>query len=271
MTDEPELPQRSVRIEHVQFAGDELVAVVLEGEGVAVPIRVVCAALGLNPETYSERLREHDSLSQGLRIIRVPLGGRIRSVLAMLHTHIAYWLATIPPRDVDDEVRPKLNRYQSELVQVLNALYGPALPAEAPAAETARLMQELRQMRDLLLATLADQQTQRSDLAQLSERVQGIEDVVEDLRQIAKISAKQAECLQRAIKRIATRVQQRSKTDRNMYELLFAQFKIDMGIPRYDALPAQRYGQAIDWLNRKARELLPDDPEALPPHQEQLL
>jgi hypothetical protein len=52
-----------------------------------------------------------------------------------------------------------------------------------------------------------------------------IEDVVEDLRQIQKISAAQAEYLQRAIKRIATRYQQRTKTNANMYERLFAQFK----------------------------------------------
>src|SRR6266498_4014658 len=97
------------------------------------------------------------------------------------------------------------------------------------------------------------------------------EDVVEDLQQIQKISAAQAEYLQRAIKRIATRYQQRTKTDANMYERLFAQFKIDMGIPRYDALPAKAYAKALAWLQRKADEYLPNDPDALPPLQEQLL
>jgi hypothetical protein len=41
----PELLQRPARIEELQFLGDELIAVVLPGEGVAVPTRVVCAAL----------------------------------------------------------------------------------------------------------------------------------------------------------------------------------------------------------------------------------
>jgi ORF6C domain len=95
--------------------------------------------------------------------------------------------------------------------------------------------------------------------------------VVEDLRQIAKISAVQAEYIQRAIKRIATRYQQRTKTTANIYERLFAQFKIDMGIPRYDALPASKYDAAVGWLRQQATSMLPDDPDALPPHQEQLL
>jgi hypothetical protein len=56
-----------------------------------------------------------------------------------------------------------------------------------------------------------------------------------------------------------------------MYERLFAQFKIDMGIPRYDALPAKQYENALAWLRRKADEYLPNDPDALPPLQEQLL
>jgi hypothetical protein len=56
-----------------------------------------------------------------------------------------------------------------------------------------------------------------------------------------------------------------------MYELLFAQFKMNMGIPRYDALPASKYDLALAWLRSKAQELLPDDTDALPPLQEQLL
>ena len=280
MTDLPEPPQRPVRIEQVQFAGDELVAAVLEGEGVAVPTRLVCTALGLDPDAQAERLREHDVLARALRIVRIPLDGRMRSVLAILHTHIAYWLATIPPNLVSPAARPKLIRYQEELVVVLNALYGPVVAADvasttdqtvAPAQQLMTTVRELRALRDALLGVIGEQRAQREDLAALGSRLDTVEDVVEDLRQIAKISAVQAEYVQRAIKRIATRHQQRTKTERNMYELLFAQFKIDMGIPRYDALPAGQYDKAIAWLQTKAADLLPDDPDALPPHQEQLL
>jgi predicted Zn-ribbon and HTH transcriptional regulator len=163
---------------------------------------------------------------------------------------------------------------------MLNALYGPHLPSmSAPAstdaalvpASSAALIQELRTLRETLLAALADQQTTADKVTNLDVRLTMVEDVVEDLRQIAKISAAQAEYIQRAIKRLAARYQQRTRSERNMYERLFAEFKIAMGIPRYDALPAKQYDRALAWLSQQAATYLPDDPDALPPHQEQLV
>lgn len=279
MSDLPDIPQRRVKIENIQIAGEELVAAILDGEGVAVPIRLVCQALGVSAQKQSELLREHDALAPGLRIIRVPIGGRIQSVLAILHTHIAYWLSTILPKEVHPDARPKLVQYQTELIVVLNALYGPQVDSSlvpgslAPEqhAQYGDLVRQLRALQETLLALTTGQRALQGQVAALDTRLTTVEDVVEDLRQIQKISAAQAEYIQRAIKRIATRHQQRTKTDTNMYERLFAQFKIDMGIPRYDALPAKAYQRAEAWLRRKADEYLPNDPDALPPAQEQLL
>jgi len=279
MADLPDVPQRRVKIENIQVAGEELVAAILEGEGVAVPIRLVCQALGVSPQKQSEMLREHDALAPGLRIIRVPIGGRIQSVLAILHTHIAYWLGTILPKEVNEDARPKLVRYQTELIAVLNALYGPQVdPSLAPGSlatdlhpQYGEVVRQLRALQETLLSLTSGQRAIQGKVDSIDTRLTKIEDVVEDLQQIQKISGAQAEYLQRAIKRIATRYQQRTKTEANMYERLFAQFKIDMGIPRYDALPAKAYAKALAWLERKADEYLPNDPDALPPLQEQLL
>jgi antirepressor protein/ORF6C domain-containing protein len=279
MADLPDVPQRRVKIENIQVAGEELVAAILEGEGVAVPIRLVCQALGVSPQKQSEMLREHDALAPGLRIIRVPIGGRIQSVLAILHTHIAYWLGTILPKEVHEDARPKLVQYQTELIAVLNALYGPQVDTSLVPGPLATdlhgqygdVVRQLRALQETLLALTAGQRAIRGTVDVIATRLTTVEDVVEDLRQIQKISAAQAEYIQRAIKRIATRSQQRTKTDANMYERLFAQFKIDMGIPRYDALPAKAYTQALAWLRRTADAYLPNDPDALPPVQEQLL
>lgn len=283
MTTPPELPQRPARIEELQFLDDELIAVVLPGEGVAVPTRIVCAALGLDPEAQSERLRNHEVLSLGLRVVRVPMDGRLRPVLAIMHTHIAFWLATIAPGLVSESARPKLVRYQQELVVVLNALYGPnlaplaaqgteVLVAPSPSeAQLAVVQKELLTLRAALLDLVRGQRTTEERVDALSERVDGVADLVDELREIAKISATQAEYIQRSIRRLAQRYQQASGTERNMFELLGAQFKISMGVPRYDALPAKRYDAALAWLRERAAELLPDDPDALPPLQEQLL
>jgi P22_AR N-terminal domain/ORF6C domain len=279
MAEVPDVPQRRVKVENIQVAGEELVAAILEGEGVAVPIRLVCQALGISPQKQSEILREHDALAPGLRIIRVPISGRVQSVLAILHTHIAYWLGTILPKEVHEDARPKLVRYQTELIAVLNALYGPQvdtslLPGPLSTdlhAQYGEVVRQLRALQETLLSLTSGQRAIQDKVDSIDTRLTTVEDVVEDLRQIQKISPAQAEYLQRAIKRIATRYQQRTKTEANMYERLFAQFKIDMGIPRYDALPAKNYEKALAWLREQASRLLPDDPDALPPLQEQLL
>jgi hypothetical protein len=138
-------------------------------------------------------------------------------------------------------------------------------------AQYGEVVRQLRVLQQTLLSLTTGQRAIQDKVDSIDTRLMTVEDVVEDLRQIQKISAAQAEYLQRAIKRIATRYQQRTKTDANMYERLFAQFKIDMGIPRYDALPAKEYAKALAWLREQAVRLLPNDPDALPPLQEQLL
>lgn len=44
-----------------------------------------------------------------------------------------------------------------------------------------------------------------------------------------------------------------------------------MGIRRYDALPIDKYDAAIAWIERKAADLLPGDPNAVAPLQETFL
>ena len=120
-------------VEPLDFHGDALIAVIVDGHEVALPIRSICGALGLDTQSQSERLREHDVLSQGLRIVKIPVGNRVQSVLAINRRYLAFWLATITPSQVNNTARSKLVSYQQELVDVLDALYG---TGEAQAAES---------------------------------------------------------------------------------------------------------------------------------------
>src|SRR5690242_14037458 len=115
---EAELPERRPQSEQIDFEGDQLIAVRLEGEGLAIPVRDICNALGLDIDNQGTRLREHDVLSRGLRLVRVRYGDRLRSVVTILHKYIPFWLATISPNQVSETVRPKLVHYQIELVDL---------------------------------------------------------------------------------------------------------------------------------------------------------
>jgi hypothetical protein len=269
-----------VRFNTIEFDGDTLPAVILEGEGVAIPIRTICQALGLDVQSQSDRLRDHDVLADGLRVVRVPRGQQLRPVMALLHRFIPFWLATIVPSQVKPKVRPKLVRYQLELVEVLALLYGgdvqskqPAPSDPAAAAIQQQITSALLELR-LLREALLDAQSRTDDRLTIHEqRMDTIEDLLGDLQdqfttQIT-ITAAQQEVIKRSIQRLARRYEQ--QTGQAIFARLFGQFCIDLGTPKYALLPASRYKDALDWLRAKAAELLPDDSDALPPLQETLL
>ncbi len=117
------LPARP-RIESITFNDDPLQAVILDGREVVLPVRAICAVLGLDADTQAENLQQHDVLAQGLRYVRIPAGRSLQTVLALHRRYLYLWLASIPPSQVRPEVRPKLKAYQEELVELLNAIYG---------------------------------------------------------------------------------------------------------------------------------------------------
>jgi hypothetical protein len=288
---DPQALQPLPRVEPFAFHGDALVAVIVDGHEVVLPIRSVCGALGLDTQSQSERLREHDVLSQGLRIVKVPVGNRVQSVLAINRRYLAFWLATITPSQVSDAARPKLISYQEDLVDVLDALYGTGAAQAADSgaepslttinARFAALIAELRITRAALLATQrqtdakVDAQDVRLSAVEelVGERLTTIQGQLDEAQQrlldTVKITAAQQAVIRRAIDRIGKRYEK--KTGKAIYDRLHARFCAELSTPRYDALPAKKYGEALDWLRARAVEYLPDDPDALPPLQESLL
>ena len=281
MSEDPKRqPARLARFEEVRFDNDQLLAVILEGDGVAVPVRTICQALGLDIDSQSAKLREHEVLSHGLRVVRVPRGRQLTSVVAILHKYIPFWLATIVPGQVKAAARPKLIRYQIELVDILAALYGGELRMALPVTADATLAALQQRVADALLevrlareALLASQQRTEEQLESHEVRIGAVEGLMDELQQQlashTTITGPQQEVIKRAIQRIATRYKRR--TGQEIYGKLFAQFCIDMGTPKYALLPAGKYDAALTWLRERAAELLPDDADALPPLQEKLL
>lgn len=245
------------RYQEFEFEGDALLSVYRPGEGMAVPVRAICAALGLDLKSQSERIRNHEVLRQGLRKDRVPVDGKVREIAVLLHKYIPFWLATISPAMVSEEAHPKLVRYQTELVDVLAQIYlrASGVPRSPEQQRIDEALADLRQLMEIQLSQ--------------ERRLTIVEELVEEIQQRTPVSAAQAEYIQRSIKRIAKRYE--ILTERDIFGKLFAQFCIDLGTPRYDALPEAKYDDALAWLERTAQHYLPDDPDALPPLQERLL
>ncbi len=284
MTDELS-PFKPPREEIVEFDGDQLVAIILEGDGVATPVRLLCESIGLDPDVQMVNIREHPVLATGLRVVNVSGARSVRSVAALLHTMIPYWLATVPPNQVNETSRPKLIRYQREVANVLARLfYGDDAVPEAPAADPAvaalqtRMQDALREVRVARDALLYAQQQYTTQVGDQQRQIANLAEIVGELQEYIPIGPAQAEYIQRSIKQLARRVyQQRKKagksdqSESHFYEMLFGRFKLEFKLPRYDALPRKRYDEALTWLQSRAAELLPGDPDALPPRQESLL
>jgi hypothetical protein len=251
---------------------------------------MMCQVLGLDVASQSERIQAHEVLARGLRIVRVRQGSQLRSVVALLHRYIPFWLATISPHQVDAAAQPKLVRYQTELVDVLSALYGgdwqptpptstdPAISALQQALALA--LTDLRLTREALLALQQQQEMQGQQLMEQREhmdthelqitRVEGmLDDVLERFATHTTITGPQQEVISRAIRHLAVRYQKR--TGKEIFGKLFAEFCLHFGTPKYGLLPSGKYEEAMAWIVATARDLLPDDPDAIPPIQEALL
>jgi hypothetical protein len=218
-------------------------------------------------------------------MVNVVINGRVRSVAALIHTHIPYWLATISPALVNDETKPKLIRYQEEILDILARLFvgEPAIPKPVSTDPTVMAIQQrldatIREMRLAREALIAELRQAKASIGDTQQQLTSLTDIVTELQDIVPIAPHQAEYIQRAIKRLAHRTTQQrqrqpgyAQSEENLYQLIFGQFKAHFRIPRYDALPMKKYPEALAWLEAKAAELLPGDPDALPPHQERLL
>ena len=287
MTDDtpnPQFPPAPI-YRDIEFDDDRLPAAIVVGDGVLLPIRSVCQVLGLDPKSQVDYLRSHPVFVAGLREIRISIDNRLRTVAAIHHEYLAFWLANIHPNDVAEHLQGKLKRYQEELVGILNALYGPQLapalppgtsdivaPASADAALIALHARINELAVELRLAMEAEQQHRR-ETAQNTEAITALHEIVSDLQQTlaehVPITPAQQQAIARGVRGLAQRY--KKKTGKELFGQLFAELCRSLGAPSYDKIPSGKYEQALDWLEAKAQQLFPDDPDAAPPRQERLL
>ena len=210
---DPLIPFQPPREEVIEFDGDRLIAVVLDGDGVATPVRLLCESIGLDAETQMANIRAHPVLSAGLRVISVSGARGVRSIAALIHTMIPYWLATIAPSQVNATSRPKLIRYQREVANVLARLfYGSDSIADrtstdpAVAALQQRVHDALREVRIARDALLFAQQQYATQFDEQQRQIESMAEIVDELQEYIPVGPAQAEYIQRAIKQLARKV-----------------------------------------------------------------
>lgn len=117
-----------VEQKEVTFYEDEITAVIVEVDGrrqIYVPIRPICAALGVDWSSQRQRINRDPILSellQGVVVATTPYtgpGGGPKEMLCLPLEFLNGWLFGINATRVRDSVRPALLRYQRECCRVL--------------------------------------------------------------------------------------------------------------------------------------------------------
>lgn len=139
----------SASLVRVPFREGFLLAAHLD-DGVFVPIRPVCEALGISPQGQLARLRSKPWACIKMILSQMPGDDQARQVAFVDLRSLPMWLATIEPSRVRPEARGALLAYQQEAAAVLAAHFLGA-PLDAPAvarlaAEASALRAEVRQL-----------------------------------------------------------------------------------------------------------------------------
>lgn len=104
----------------VTFYDDQLTAVRGDDGRVYVSIRQMCQALGMNVQAQTRRTQRQPILNDGyggVAMIATP-GGRQKTQVLRVDL-VPLWLSGINTSRVNDEIRPKLERFQREAAAVL--------------------------------------------------------------------------------------------------------------------------------------------------------
>ena len=103
----------------VGFVNDVQILIYENGEKL-VPIKPICEALGIDMESQRKRINEDPILGSTTVLSTVVAGdGKIRKMQCLPVKYVFGWLFRIDSRNVKEEAREKLLRYQNQCYDIL--------------------------------------------------------------------------------------------------------------------------------------------------------
>jgi len=109
------VPVAQRRVELVD--GDEVLAVRAEDGSIYLPLRPICASLGLSYQPQRRRIQRDPALEEGMREIRLQTGGGRQATACMALNLVPYWLSTIEVSRVRPALQDKLMAYRRWVIE----------------------------------------------------------------------------------------------------------------------------------------------------------
>lgn len=271
---------------------EEVTAVRVAGEGteaggIYLPLRPMCAALGIDYSGQTQRIRRHDVMAEGLRRVRIETAGGAQVFLCLELESVLMWLATIEGRRVKESLRARLQVYQrwvfKKVSEAFAAETGLALPATTASTavaqpnSTALTLQQVEQF-GLAIATMAREQLAfdqrltevQSDVTEIQGQVARHDERLDNAAAVVArwmrrlvalegrlypgnpITAEQSEELKAKVHGVSQALIEHgwaSSKYANPYQALFSELNRRFSVPSYHAIPVDRYSRAMTWLD----------------------
>lgn len=273
MSDEAALIPTEVRI--VEFYGDEITGALVQTEGgtqIYIPIRPICAYLGLSWSAQFERIQRDEVLAseaQTVRVTRMNESVRVTrtdshrgdpDLLCLPLEFLPGWLFGISAERIkNEEIRAKIIRYRRECYRRLwDTFKGEILQlaAIAPIQPTtgAALAYELATAVQNIARDQMQLEERMNSAAQWARGIDARVSALEvRLTPGQPISEAQAAELAMHVKTIANALEQSGKS--NGYQRVYGELYRRYNISGYKNLPQDHFAEAIQWLREWYEEI----------------
>jgi hypothetical protein len=251
----------------VVFYEDELTAVRAKDGHVYVVLAHMCEALGIDAQGQARRIRRHKVLDNGLTWVDIlstqgDQSQRRRAQVLRVDL-VPLWLSGIRANSVNEEIRPKLEKFQETAAAVLweafqegrlttdpdfDTLIQQASQDAVEAYQIAQAMVKLARNQIMLEAKLNSHDELLADYGRRLETIEA------DLHQEERyISESQATDISQAVRAIAFEISKTSGA--NEYGRCWGEFYRKFGVSKYRHLPISRFDEAMTWLNAWYKDL----------------
>lgn len=274
--------QRSVTL----IEGDEVLALRSADGAVYLPLRPICANVGLEYTAQVRRIRRDAALAEGLALVEVQTVGGVQPMQCLLLDNVPYWLSTVDLGRVKPELHDRLLAYKRWVIQRVWEAFAretgieraPAPPAPPAAPDIPLSLEQIEQM-GLAIATLARQQRQYEghldavaghvehldgEVVALRDRMDRAAEVVGGMLRTMRvlkermlpgnpISPEQAAEVSALVKAIATEITRRQEPGEgrrtNAYGAIFGELYRRFGVPSYKEITVEQFPEVMAWLS----------------------
>jgi hypothetical protein len=271
----------------IEVLGDRLLATRVEDGSIYLPVRALCDSLGLDRAAQVRRIKRDEAMQEDLQEIDVETSSGTQTMQFLRLETVPYWLSGVSVNKINPQLRDKLLAYKRWVVRKVYEAFVLEFGAEGQSSATTSLatngsnnISTLAHVRELglALARLAEEQMALErrqhltnvEVEQLSQRMNKAASVVGQILDRVNrleertspagkgaITSEQAAEISLAVKAIAGEMARRDQKESNPYQRVFVALYQRYGIVTYKQLPADRFTDAISWLQEWYESLLP--------------